>query len=518
MPLLTWWTPETSAIAKLLLDAATLVVLVRAARAAQAPDPPDRTTALSAALAAPRLLRLLGLLGFLAYFNFGAFHFQGIRIHLWDSFHHYIGAKYVDEVGYDLLYECVILADAEEPSGPDAIAHRRITDLRSNQTISGAEVLAHPDRCRSSFSAARWADFKQDVGFFRQRVPAADWQAFTLDHGFNASPAWLLFAGALVARGPLTEARLSVLTAIDPVLMAGAFGAVAWAFGAGPAALAAVVWGTYFPGRLWWTGGSFLRWDWLAALLAGLALCRRGRCFAGGALLGYAALSRLFPIFALVGALLAWIAARLQRRPGDLQIKRLLLGAGTLAIVLVPLSGAVRGRPVWREFARNLGKHTSVASPNRMGVGVLLAFDPDLRTRALGDEGDPRARWEAGQAETLRKRRVFWIAIVAGAIVAVGLAVRDQPAWAACILGLLLVPAGRPLACYYYAFACALPLLAERSLEAGGIVVGLALASGVVARFSAYAMDEQYAAQSLLAVLAFAFVASCFLKRRDAAA
>jgi hypothetical protein len=503
---------------KPLLAAGALIVLVRAARRPSASGPVDQAAGFI--LVPPRsgrFLEVLGLLGFFAYFNFGAFHFGGVRIHLWDSFHHYVGAKYVDEVGYDLLYECVLLADAEEASGADAVAHRRITDLRSNHTVDGAEVLAQPERCRSRFSPERWAAFKKDVAFFRQRFPAADWQNVTLDHGFNASPAWVLFARPLVSGGPLTEARLFVISAIDPVLMAGGLGAAAWGFGAGPAALAAVVWGTYFPARLWWTGGSFLRWDWLAALLAGLALCRRGRSWAGGALLGYAALSRLFPVFALAGAFLACIAGLVRRRPVDPQLRRLLMGACAVALVLVPLSSAVRARPVWREFARNLSKHTSVASPNRMGLGVLLAFDPDTRLRGLGDEDDPRARWETAQAETLRRRRALWMVMVAGALGAVGLAVRDQPAWAACILGLLLIPAGRPLACYYYAFVCALALLVERSLEAGGIVVGLALASGLVARFSSYGMDEQYAAQSLLVVLAFAFVTSCFVKRPEAA-
>ena len=62
------------------------------------------------------------MLGVLAYFNFGAFHFDGLRVHLWDMTHYYLGAKYFGELGYDGLYECIAVADAE--SGWPQVAAR----------------------------------------------------------------------------------------------------------------------------------------------------------------------------------------------------------------------------------------------------------------------------------------------------------------------------------------------------------------------------------------------------------
>src|SRR6185436_8081387 len=162
------------------------------------------------------------------------------------------------------------------------------------------------------------------------------------------------------------------------------------------AALAAVVWGTYFPGRLWWTGGSFLRWDWLAALFGGLALARRDKPFAAGALLAYAALSRVFPVFALVGAVLAALAAVVRRQKVDRTIARLLAGAALATALLVPIAGAVRSGAGWSEFTRNLAKHTSVPSTNRMGLAVVVAFDSAATHRALDRQGgDTRGRWPA---------------------------------------------------------------------------------------------------------------------------
>jgi hypothetical protein len=507
-----WWNAETSAAVKLALAATTLAVV--AWDLARRRRSPNVTTA-AVARWRKRVMGVLGVLGLLAYFNFGAFHFGGIYVHLWDGLHHYLGAKYIDELGYDGLYDCVAVADAEDPVLAPRAGRRVLTDLRTNAMTTAADVVAHPERCRARFSAERWADFKSDVAYFRGRFPDADWQNVTGDHGFNASPVWLLAAHPLAGDAPVTATRLGVLATLDILLMAAAFAALVWAFGWERAALVAIVWGTYYPGRLWWTGGSFLRWDWLAALLAGLALCRRERPFAGGVLLGYAALSRVFPVFALAGAVLALLVSALRRRPVDRAIVRLLLGAAVAAAVLIPLSGAVRPGPVWSDFTRNLAKHTSVASTNRMGAAVVLSFDRSTTARALaGHGGEVRGQWESAQGRTLHARRALWLALGLAGLVALGFALRDQPAWCACVLGLLLIPLGRPLACYYYAFVAALPLASERRPEVAGIAGALALASGIVALMAGFGIDEQYAAQSLLVVLAFAFIASAFVGRR----
>jgi len=461
-----------------------------------------------------KAMTALGVLGFLAYFNFGAFHFGGITVHLWDALHHYLGAKYVDELRYDGLYECIALADTEDPRLAPVAANRVLTDLRTNRMTTAADIVAHPERCRARFTARRWSDFRTDVAFFRERFPEVDWQRLTTDHGFNASPVWVLFAHPLAGGAPVTMTRLQLLAALDPLLMLAALGALVWAFGWQRAALVAVVWGTYFPGRLWWTGGSFLRWDWLAALLGGLALLRRQRPLAAGALLAYAALSRVFPAFALVGAALALVVSTLRRRPADRAVVRLLLGAVLATTLLAPLAGVVRRGTVWSDFARNLAKHTSVPSPNRMGLGTLLAFAPAGTQRALERRPDHGGEgWEDAQARVLGDRRPLWIGLALAGVVTIAFALREQPAWIACVLGLLLIPLGRPLACYYYAFVAALPLASERRADVAGISVVLALASGIVARLTGFGVDEQYAAQSLLVVLAFAFIASSFVGR-----
>jgi hypothetical protein len=504
------WKAEASAIVKLLLAAGALAVVIREAHvrgragAPTAGRPWQRRHA--------QVLAVFGVVGGLAYFNFGAFHFGGRYVHLWDTFHHYLGAKYAEELGYDGLYACVTVSDAAEPGGQSLAAQRRITDLVTHETSRGSDVLAHPEGCLSRFRPERWRAFKADVSFFRRRFPPDSWQSITNDHGFNASPVWLLVARPLVGDDALSETRLIALTLLDPALMILAFAIAAWAFGGTPAALVAVVWGTYFPARLWWTGGSFLRWDWLAATLIGVSLCRRERYAAGGVALAYAALSRVFPGFALLGLLLKTAVVFARRRRLERASGRVLMGATVAAALLSCLAAAVGPAHVWSRFGHNLATHSATPSPNRMGMATLVAFHPSTRHRVLASDHDDRERWERAQARNLQRRRALWIAAAVVVVGALAFAVESQPVWAAALVGLIAVPFGPALACYYYAFVALLPLLGERRVESAGIVLVLVLSSGAVARLTRYEMDEQYAAQSLLAVVAFIALLTSFVR------
>ncbi len=511
-----WWNLETSGWAKLVLALAALGIVAwsewaRRARTSAQADVWGRKWR-------PRLLSLLGVLGFAAYFNFGSFNFQGDYLHRWDAAHYVLGARYFDELGYDGLYDCIAVADAEVPGQAARIAKRTIIDLRTNHLTTAVHVLAHPELCKQRFSPQRWAEFSADVSFFRSDFPEDAWEQMSTDHGFNAPPAWLLLAHPLAGRGPLTWSGLKVFAALDPLLILAALLALAWLCGGWTASLVAIVLGTYFPGQLLWTGGSFLRWDWLAALLLGLALCRRNHPWLGGALLGWATLLRIFPGFALLGVLLGVVMARIRRRPVDPAAARILLGALGVVLVMGTVSGMVRRENAWGDFVRNMRKHTSVASGNRMGLASLLAYDSQARERALQPVAgeDTRARWAQAQGETLQQRRWLWLLLGALGTVAIAACVRDQPAWLAALLGLLLVPLGTPIACYYYVFVAALALLAEARREVGGLLLALSIASLLVARLSQYDMDEQYAAQSLIVIMTMAFVASAFLSRRAA--
>ena len=121
-------------------------------------------------------------------------------------------------------------------------------------------------------SEARWAEFKQDIGFFVNKL-GGRWADSQKDHGYNGTPWWSI-GGSLLANaiGPLTDFKLEMLARIDQVLIVAAFGFIWWAFGLEIFAVAASFFAVNFPSRFYWNGGAFLRYDYLAFAIIGICL------------------------------------------------------------------------------------------------------------------------------------------------------------------------------------------------------------------------------------------------------
>ena len=247
--------------------------------------------------------------------NFGFFHF-GNFIHTHEWTHYYLGSKYFPELGYERLYECLSLADVEHGLRR-RVELRKITNLRTNVLETTHDVLANPQRCRSHFSPPRWQAFKRDVDFFRARMAPRYWDAVHLDHGYNATPVWTTAGAFLASLAPASNTQLHLLALLDPLYLLGTIAVIWWAFGWRVLSVALLVFATNFPSRFYWTGGSFLRWDWLFYLVAAIACLKRGRPALGGAALAYATLLRVFPLFLFAGPALALGWQLWQRhRPG----------------------------------------------------------------------------------------------------------------------------------------------------------------------------------------------------------
>jgi hypothetical protein len=266
-----------------------------------------------------RLLVAIGVAAGLGYANFGHLHFPSF-IHTWDTYHYYIGAKYFPEVGYERMYECAIVADAEDFSS-DKLARMRarrvITNLRSNVMERVDEtVLRRPDECTRHFSPARWLAFKKDVAFFRARVSEERWEEIHHDHGYNASPVWTLLGHVIANTGAASLARVTAVDLVDPLYLTLMAAMIWWAFGPRVFAVAMLMLGGNWASRFFfWTGGSLLRHDWLFYTVAVVCLLRRGKPFMAGAALAYASLLRLFPGLLVVGPVLAAVEyARLRLR------------------------------------------------------------------------------------------------------------------------------------------------------------------------------------------------------------
>ncbi|MES2817386.1 MAG: hypothetical protein V4812_00165 [Pseudomonadota bacterium] len=453
-------------------------------------------------------LAVLALVAFLTYFNFGAFHFPNY-IHTWDSYHYYIGGKYFPELGYDGLYDCTAIADAESGLTERVLA-RRQTNLRTNSLESAAEVLADPERCLQRFGAERWQSFKDDLGVFRAREEPARWDNFTTDHGFNATPVWTLLGTTLANLAPLTERNLLLLTALDPLFLLGASLLLGWAFGWRVMALSLAIFACYFPARFYWTGGSFLRWDWLFWGVASVCLMRKQFPLLSGMALAYAALLRIFPGFLALGLLVALLYRRWKYRQWDRAGLRFLAGMLLVTLLLSGLSEGLLQRPdSHRAFISNTLKHESTPLTNNMGLRTVLAYRPGETGLELFDAASP-APWKAWQdarrAAFVEAKPLYWL-IVLGWLGLLVWAVRAQPLWVALALGATFIPIAVDLTSYYYAFVLMLAPLCARAPWVAIWLLGLSAASQFVAWAPLPGMptwfDMQFTLISLLTLLVF---------------
>jgi hypothetical protein len=301
------------------------------------------------------------------FVNFGFFHaLPRQQIHYWDAFHYFVGAKYLPELGYTRLYEATYVAGRELGAFAGI---ERIRDLPTYQARDVRSIDAGAVRGR--FTDARWRAFKQDLLFFGPRIP--DWRRLLMDHGYNDPPPRALLLHALVRWLPATPLTLAGVTSIDYVLIAGALTLAARAFGPLAGTLTAASLLLSFFARFDFIGGSVVRWDWIAAVIAGAAAFARGAGATAGALFAYAAIARIFPVLLLVPLVVKWWQARRARTP-DRVLARCLVAAtlvmATAAAVVVlaaePLSVA--------EFVAKIRRHGDSAFTNHVGLGTWLIF------------------------------------------------------------------------------------------------------------------------------------------------
>lgn len=407
------------------------------------------------------LLAGLGLLGAACWLNLFQFHYPAVG-HASDTFHYYLGAKYFPELRYTRLYACTAVADSEA----GAPAERPIRDLETNQLITSAGVLADPSRCKRHFSAARWAAFRNDVDFLRTRVPTRRWQRFQQDHGYNATPLWGAVGYALTQTGPASAPQLTWLRALDPLLLGISVAGLALAFGWRITCVAVIYFGTNYAAPYGWTGGSILRYDWLAASLLGLALLRRGWPASGGVLLTLAVLLRLFPVFLLAGIALAsggrWLK---ERRPSlNGEERRIALGVALTLAIALPVCAWLVGPESGAEFVRNSRTHLSTPLANHVGLRTVLSHDADHRSAVAHDPqlADPMGPWKEARRTRFASQQLFFWALVLGFGALVARAGAGAPAWVGAVLGVAWIPVAAELTGYYWSVLAALALLGGR--------------------------------------------------------
>lgn len=314
---------------------------------------------------------------------FYASHNDGVYVHRWDVYHTVIGAKYFDELGYGELYRCSLVADAEETQRFTHV--KKLRNLHSRRHEPRKEHL-QGNKCRDSFSEARWNEFKSDLKTFAPWMNRASWAKLFSDKGFNGTPFYTVLARALVAIQPLTHESLLRLSLIDPVLMVGAFAAVAWAYGANTAAIVAIFFCVFFPNRYEHMGGSILRFDYVAALIAGTACLKKERWGWAGALFAWATMVRVFPLVFAGAVVLKILVEVFETQKLSPQHRRFVIsyGAGTLLMFVISLIALEGTFSNWLEWAEDMRIHNMKSAGFRVGFKHLFMFDGELGHTSFG--------------------------------------------------------------------------------------------------------------------------------------
>jgi hypothetical protein len=291
-----------------------------------------------------------------------------------DTYHYYFGAKYSAELGYDRLYHCTLIAlDELSPR-----YHKGVLTLRSMshyRHVDKSWYLERPDICKTRFSTERWERFKEDV-FAYQRNYRPRWKAYLSDKGYNPTPAWTLLGRFVAERVPLQPWQVfNWVGILDLLLLLGAFVLAFAAFGWPVAVVALVFLCACFPLTLTFIRGSLLRLDWLAAMVAGVAMLAWKRYALCGVFLGYATMMRVFPVLFLFGPIVLGIASLVRHRRVPKHTLALVLGFTLSCGALFGASVALTGhRDGWQSWVSKISLHNADISTMRLGLGPLLMY------------------------------------------------------------------------------------------------------------------------------------------------
>jgi hypothetical protein len=295
------------------------------------------------------------------------------------------------------------------------------------------------------------------------------------DHGYNPPPVWTMEGKFFGSFGPASDGYFKILASLDVIIHVAIIGMLYWAFGWKAMMVGTIFWGTNSAANFYWTGGAFLRQDWLFFLVASVCLARKRYFGLAGAALMWSALLRVFPaiLFAGWGFMCAFQMLRRYRfnalgKPGEpppwLRREHIRLIAGSVIALVVLVGGSVAstGTQSYKDFVHHIKVHKDTPLTNHMGLEAMLThyrFDKGMdgvlkgRMRWARDDNldDPFQPWKEGRVHRAHQLRPLQYAIVLGLLIWLGWALRrTKLLWVGVPLSLVFVACLTNLTCYYY--------------------------------------------------------------------
>ncbi|HLV22599.1 MAG TPA: hypothetical protein VKZ49_17025 [Polyangiaceae bacterium] len=445
---------------------------------------------------------LLTVLGFGAYFDFGNPNTRYSEYyHRHEFFHYYLGSKYFEEIGYTRLYECAAVAETELGRASQ-VRSRELRDLRVNliKPIPDTYVFSNPAECKQHFTPERWEAWKKDVDWFYRSSAGTYWENMQKDHGYNPPPVWTMAGKFFSSFGVADDGFFKALSAIDVLLHAGIVVLLYWAFGWKIGAIATVFWGINAPANFYWTGGAFMRQDWIFLLVASVCLARKRYFALAGAALTWSALLRVFPAILFAGWGIIIGIHLLKKRFFHPDHKRLIAGCVVAAGILIPASVVVSGPNSYKEFVEHISVHKNTPLTNHMGLETMLTHNWDGRMRFTRNDAldDPFQEWKQGRLDRAATLKPLQLAIIAGLFAWMIWALRrTKLLWLGPAMSLPLCISIVNITCYYYSmFLVAAVVAATRPPLGPVLLVGSAASQMLLTKY--YWVDDKFTAQSWL--------------------
>jgi hypothetical protein len=435
----------------------------------------------------PALLWGLAALALLAHLDFMPWR----NLHTHEFFHYYVGTKYFPELGYTRLYDATVIADSEDaPATFDPDSPMR--SLWTYEVGPRRMPLLRLQATKGRFTPERWAAFKRDIAFFRER----DGVLWTMgdsvrDFGYNGSPLVTAILGGIARLVPLSAARFIPIAAwfdIALVVLVSIAAALKVDARAGPLFL--FLWAVNPLNDHAYIGGAYLRTLHILALFVALLAFARRRFVLSGALAAVATLLRVFPIAFLAGLL----AQNLLHRDRRALLRRhapLFGAAVATALVLVGLTWFVSspGDPgAWVDFASKMRLHSQRLSPNVLSLSYPFFYSQahDVEHVVAARAAGRNVNWVEEAHATLEERRPLYataLLLLFGATAVLLRRGSPEDGWLA---GLVAVFALLHLAHYDYSVLALVPFIYPERREVLLLltlflaIAGLCLMPGVV--------------------------------------
>ncbi len=421
--------------------------------------------------------------------------------HRHEFYHYYLGSKFNRELEYTNLYECTAIAEIELGRGAQ-VRNREIRDLRVNliKPVRDTYVLSDPGQCKKRFTPARWAAFKKDVDWFYHSAAGSYWQNMQKDHGYNPPPVWTMEGKLFANFGDAGKTFFKELASLDIILHIGIVLLIGWAFGWRVMAIATVFWGCNAPANFYWTGGAFLRQDWLFFLVASVCLARKRKYGMSGAALTWSSLLRVFPMILFVGPLAIMAFELVRKRRLLRSYKRFIGGAVVAGGLLIPTSVIVCGPQSWPDFFKHIITHKNTPLTNQMGLETMIVHTWKGRMRFTRDDNldDPFQLWKEGREHRIHQHRFLFLGIIGLVFLWTLWALRrTKLLWVAIPLGLPMVASLTNLTCYYYSMFMIAAVLALIRPQLGPVILAVSGASQVLL-IRYYWVDDKFTAQAWL--------------------